>query len=91
MPGQLVGLLLSLGTGAIGGNVTGALFKTLSLGRVGNSTVGMIGGGIGGQIVDAAVSPTGGSGLVSNIALSFAGSIVLTAIMGLLRNALSKK
>ena len=48
---DIVTLLIQLISGALGGNVAGALFKNLSLGTLGNSLAGIVGGGLGGQIL----------------------------------------
>lgn len=40
-------------SGAVGGSATGALMKKFSLGTVGNSFVGFLGGGVGGAIKGA--------------------------------------
>ena len=44
-------ILVSLLSGAVGGNIAGALMKDKSLGTLWNSVVGILGGGIGGQIL----------------------------------------
>jgi len=44
-------LIIQLISGAVGGNVAGAALKKFSLGPVGNSIVGILGGGIGGQLL----------------------------------------
>lgn len=44
MEGSLVSWLISLATGAVGGNIGGALFKNLSLGTLGNTIAGVVGG-----------------------------------------------
>lgn len=41
-------LIIQLVLGAIGGNLGGALLKNLSLGTIGNSIAGIVGGGLGG-------------------------------------------
>src|SRR5262245_27862884 len=46
-------LLIQLVSGAVGGNAAGAAMKKFSLGTVGNSIVGILGGGLGGQILGA--------------------------------------
>ena len=48
--GNLLPLITQLISGAVGGNVAGSLMKKLSLGTLGNSIVGILGGGLGGQI-----------------------------------------
>ncbi|HET6389307.1 hypothetical protein [Hyphomicrobium sp.] len=54
-------LILQLISGAFGGNVAGALFRKLSLGTFGNAIAGVVGGGIGGQLLELAF-PTGSAG-----------------------------
>lgn len=46
-------LLVSLISGAVGGNVAGAALPDKSLGALGNSLSGLVGGGIGGQLLQA--------------------------------------
>ena len=41
---SLIPLIIQLISGAVGGNITGSLFKNLSLGSVGNSIAGILGG-----------------------------------------------
>jgi len=45
---DMTGLLVSLISGAVGGNVAGAAMQDKSLGTLGNSLAGIFGGGIGG-------------------------------------------
>ena len=44
-------LIISLISGAVGGNAAGAVLKDKSLGTLGNSIAGILGGGIGGQVL----------------------------------------
>ena len=44
-------LIISLISGAVGGNVAGGLLKNMNLGMIGNSIAGIVGGGLGGQIL----------------------------------------
>jgi hypothetical protein len=48
---NIVALIIQLVSGAVGGNVVGGLAKKISLGPVGNSIVGILGGGLGGLIL----------------------------------------
>ena len=48
---NIISLIISLVSGAIGGNVAGAAMKDKSLGVPGNSLSGILGGGIGGVIL----------------------------------------
>ena len=45
-------LIIQLVSGAVGGNIAGAAMKDKSLGTIGNSIAGLVGGGIGGQILN---------------------------------------
>ena len=47
---DVTSLVLQLISGAAGGNVAGALLKKSSLGPVGSSIAGLLGGGLGGQL-----------------------------------------
>ena len=44
-----MGLIIQLILGAVGGNIGGVLFKNISLGTLGNSIAGIVGGGLGAQ------------------------------------------
>ena len=44
-------VMIQLASGALGGNIAGALLGRFSLGALGNSIVGVVGGGLGGQIL----------------------------------------
>lgn len=48
---NIASLLIQLISGAAGGNAAGSMLKQFSLGPVGNSILGLIGGGVGGQIL----------------------------------------
>ena len=59
---DITSLIVQLVSGAVGGNAAGALFKNISLGTLGNSIAGIVGGGIGGQILQAVLGVGGGAG-----------------------------
>lgn len=95
---DIAGLIIQLISGAVGGNVAGALLKKFSLGTAGNSIVGILGGGIGGQILmalglgDASGAANGldiGS-VVSSVAGGGVGGAVLMAIIGFIRQQMGK-
>ena len=50
---NILNLIISLVSGALGGNAAGAVMKEKSLGTVGNSVAGILGGGLGGAILQA--------------------------------------
>lgn len=90
-------LIIQLVLGAIGGNIGGVLLKEQSLGTLGNSIAGIVGGGIGGQILSAVLgggadaAAGAGGGMLSSIAGGGIGGILLMAIVGFIKNAMAKK
>jgi len=94
---DIVPLIIQLVSGAIGGNVAGSAMKNLSLGTLGNSIVGILGGGLGGTILQSLLGMGGESAgmdigsIVSNIAGGGVGGGVLLAIIGVVKNMLGKK
>jgi uncharacterized membrane protein YeaQ/YmgE (transglycosylase-associated protein family) len=93
---SLVNVLISLASGAIGGNAAGAAMKDKSLGTVGNSLSGILGGGIGGAILHLLhVGTTSGGGvdmatILSHFATGGVGGAVLMIIISLLRGPTSR-
>ena len=94
-----VSLLIQLASGALGGNVAGSLLKNLSLGTLGNSLAGIVGGWLGGTLLTqvmnmpAATSAVGGldpMAILGQLASGGVGGGALMAIVGLLRNMLAK-
>ena len=89
-------IILQLISGAVGGNVAGALMKKFSLGTLGNSIVGILGGGIGGQILSLLGIGAASSGsmdvgaIVNNVAGGGVGGGVLMAIVGFIRGQMKK-
>lgn len=95
---DLVSALISLISGGIGGNILGAAWKEKSLGAIGNSIAGAI-GGVAGAYISQAVGLLTTLGLadmtigsmLGNAGSSAVGGIVLTGIVGLIKSAMSKK
>jgi hypothetical protein len=100
MSGTVISLIISLISGAAGGNIVGTLLKQFNLGPLGNSLAGIIGGGLGGQLLamlagggvatGAAGSPDVAGGLdigtiVSQIVGGGVGGGVLMVIVGFIR------
>jgi uncharacterized membrane protein YeaQ/YmgE (transglycosylase-associated protein family) len=89
-------LIIQLVSGAVGGNIAGSLLKNLDLGPVGNSIVGIGGGGFGGQLfslLGVAAAPSGSldlASLVGSVAAGGAGGGALMAIVGALKQATRK-
>jgi uncharacterized membrane protein YeaQ/YmgE (transglycosylase-associated protein family) len=82
------GLIVSLLSGAVGGNLAGALLKGKSLGTLGNSIVGILGGGLGSSILGALGTST--TGILGSIAGGTVGGAVLLLIIGLLKGMFAK-
>ena len=98
---SLIPVIIQLVSGAVGGNLAGAVMKNLSLGTIGNSIIGILGGGLGGQILGMLGIATGaGSGMelggldINSILASIAGGGVgggvLLAVVGMIKKVLGK-
>jgi uncharacterized membrane protein YeaQ/YmgE (transglycosylase-associated protein family) len=94
---DIITLLIQLVSGALGGNIAGSALKNMSLGTLGNTIAGIIGGGFGGLILDYAFhAPAVGGGpldwaaIVTQIVGGGVGGGVLMAIIGALRGAMAK-
>ena len=66
--------------------LAGAVLKNYSLGTIGNTVAGLVGGGIGGQLLGGLL----GSGLLSQIAGGGVGGGVLMVVVGLVRQMMNK-
>ncbi|MEQ1616131.1 MAG: hypothetical protein ABL904_25550 [Hyphomicrobiaceae bacterium] len=95
---ELIPLLIQLASGAAGGNIAGALLKNISLGTLGNSIAGIIGGGLGAKILGilgilAAAKGGGGmdiGSILGNVLGGGAGGGALMAIIGVIRSMMAK-
>jgi uncharacterized membrane protein YeaQ/YmgE (transglycosylase-associated protein family) len=90
-------LIIQLIAGAIGGNAAGAVLKNLNMGPILNSVLGVLGGGLGGQILGmlgaGGVAAGGGADMTSIIASLASGGVgggVLMAIVGAVKNMIAK-
>jgi uncharacterized membrane protein YeaQ/YmgE (transglycosylase-associated protein family) len=94
-------LIISLISGAVGGNVAGGLMKNFSLGTVGNSVAGVVGGGLGSSVLgmmggpaaDVAEAAGGGmdiGSLLGTVATGGVGGGVLLAVVGVIKNMMAK-
>jgi hypothetical protein len=99
MWGGIIGLIIQLVSGAVGGNIAGAAMKQYDLGTIGNSIAGLIGGGVGAQIVGALVgggtgTDLGGAGgldigsIIGQVASGGVGGGILMVIIGLIKQAM---
>ena len=92
-------LIISLISGAVGGNAAGAALKKLDLSVLLKTVVGAIGGVGGGQLL-AMLGGAGGmaeaaggmdiGAIASQVIGGGGGGAILTAIVGLIKNAMAK-
>lgn len=95
---DVVSLIVQLLSGAAGGNIAGSLLKNISLGTLGNSLAGIVGGLLGGNILNSAlglgkVVATSGldiGTIISQVAGGGVGGGLLMVIVGLLRQVFAK-
>ena len=81
-------LLISLVSGAVGGNLAGLAMKNKSLGILWNTVAGLLGGGLGGQLLG--MLGLGGDSMGANIAGSGVGGAVVLVIVALIKGAMKK-
>src|SRR5882762_581194 len=97
-PMNIISLIIQVISGAVGGNVAGAAMKESSLGTLGNSIAGIVGGGVGGTLLQMVMgtAATSGGGLdlqsiLANVAGGGVGGAILMAIVGIIKNQMAKK
>mgnify|MGYP007072873518 CR=1 FL=1 len=94
-------LVIQLIAGVLGGNAAGTAMKNLSLGTIGNSIIGLVGGGLGGQLLamlgigDAAdaAAATSGMDITSIIQSVLGGGVgggVLVAVVAAIKKMVAK-
>ena len=95
---NIISLTIEVISGAVGGNVAGAAMKENSLGTVGNSIAGVVGGGLGGTVLQTVMgtAATGGGSLdlttiLSNVAGGGVGGAILMAVVGIIKNKMAAK
>jgi uncharacterized membrane protein YeaQ/YmgE (transglycosylase-associated protein family) len=93
---DLTNLVVSLVSGIVGGNAAGAAMHDKSLGPVGNSLAGLVGGGAGNVILQALglLSGSGGGAdlgsLIGNIAGGGVGGALVLLIVSVIKSATAK-
>ena len=97
MWGGIIGLIIQLVAGGIGGNIAGGALKQYDLGTIGNTIAGVVGGGVGaqiiGQLLGGGAEAAGAGGLdigsiIGQIASGGVGGGVLMVIVGLIKQAM---
>ena len=86
---MLEGLIASLISGGVGGNLAGMLMKKFSLGTLWNTVVGVLGGAGGMQLLELVGMLGGEGGLIANIAGSAVGGGVLMTIVSMVKSAMA--
>lgn len=100
----VVEIILQLLGGAAGGNVVGSVLKKMSLGPIGNSVVGMLGGFVANWLAAKylgaslptstpapASVPGGFQDVLSNVLVGLGGGGVLTGVLGAVRSMMGSK
>jgi hypothetical protein len=94
---DITSLIIEAISGAVGGNVAGAAMKENSLGTVGNSIAGIVGGGLGGTLLQSIMGGAAAGGgsldlttILSNVAGGGVGGAILMAIIGIIKNKMAK-
>ena len=92
---NVVALIIQLISGAAGGNIAGSVLKQYDLGTLGNSIAGIIGGGIGGQVLSMVLGGGAAAGgnldigsIIAQIAGGGVGGGILMIIIGIIRQAM---
>ena len=94
---NMISLIIEGLSGAVGGNIAGTAMKENTLGTVGNSIAGIVGGGLGGALLHSVLGGAAEDGLLdlttilSNVAGGGAGGAILMALIGFIKNATAKK
>lgn len=84
----MIHIIIGLLSGAVGGNLAGSLLKKFSMGTLWNSVVGIIGGGLGSQLLGMLGIDIGG--IPGILAGGGVGGGVLMTIIGVIKNAMNK-
>ena len=101
MNATIINLIIQLLSGAAGGNIIGNILKQYNLGPTGNSIAGIVGGGLGGQLLNMVLGSGAAAGtaataggldlgsIVEQIAGGGVGGGVLMLIVGIIKQAIA--
>lgn len=84
---DIVSLLVQCLSGAAGGNIAGAINKARSLGPMWNTSFGLLGGVLGGQLLGNSMAGMTGNATAGNVIASALVGFILPFIGGMLRKA----
>lgn len=92
MSGAVLDLIIQIVAGVIGGHAAGLMIKDCTIGGIGNTIMGAIGGVIGGLVLQAAVPALAGSAgnvdigaLVGQVVGGGVGGFLMTVIAGVMK------
>ena len=93
-----IDLIIQILSGAAGGNVAGSILKNVNMGTVWNSILGIIGGGLTGQVLGPLLGMAGKAATTGLDPVAILGSILqggvgggaLLTIVGLLKSMMAK-
>lgn len=96
---EIISLLIGLISGAVGGNIAGAAQKEKNFGFLGNTIIGLLGGGAGNLILQALGVLKGGMGegqvdissLLGNIGGSGVSGAIVLLIVSMIKSKMDKK
>ena len=85
-------ILTSLISGGVGGNIAGSLLKKFSLGPLGNTIAGVVGGGVSSMAMSNMMGATElSTSVLANVAGSGVGGAIIMIVIGLIKNAMNAK
>ncbi len=94
---DIMSMLIPILTGGGGGLLAGKAMPKFSLGTIGNIICGLLGGGIGSQLIGSVLGVAAGGetgmdigGLLGNVAAGGVGGGGLMAVIGMIKNMLAK-
>lgn len=88
-------LIINLLCGAVGGNAAGALIKKINMGTLWNSVAGILGGGLGGQLLGMLGIAAGQDGsldlssIIGNVAAGGVGGGSVLAVVGFIKSMMA--
>ncbi len=95
----MLGTIIGLASGALGGNLAGALLKNANMGTLWNSVAGIAGGGLGASLLGM-LSPEMGaaaasesmnlSSILGSVGGGVAGGGVVMTVIGFIKNMMNK-
>jgi Mg/Co/Ni transporter MgtE len=82
---DIVSLLVQCLSGAAGGNIAGAVNKAKSLGPMWNTSFGLLGGVLGGQLLGNSLAGMMGNAMAGNVTASALVGFILPFVGGMLK------